>query len=269
MKRILCLMAVFICCLSCTISVRADVIWEPEDSFYEKHASQCTYVNRCFAADGPDGIVIFYESPESAKVVDTWENGYQAYISYTYKDGSGILWGIYEKGSGQTGWVPMEYMKVVYDHISFQEDYGSEIMEQRGVLEEKYKGEAIQIWEYPGAKEPVTEPVNMQGLPEYSSVYTDEKGYRWGYVGYYYGLRNIWICIDQPTADYEQLYPDGGPQIVAQAEAAETDGLNSEKQGTDRIVPQPDHGTAILATALVALVVLATAGLLVVLRKKA
>lgn len=268
MKKVLCLMAAFVCFLFCTLSVRADVIWEPEDSFYEKHASQCSYVNRRFAADGPDGVVIFYESPESAKVVDTWENGDQAFITYTYEDGNGILWGIGEKGSGQTGWVPMAYMKVIYDHISFQEDYDSEIVEQSGVLEEKYRGEDILIWEYPCAKEPVTEPVNMPELPEYSSVYTDEKGCRWGYVGYYYGLRNFWICIDQPTADYEQLYPDGGPQIVAQAEDVETENHDSEKPGTDRIVPEPDHGRAIFVTVLVALVTLVTAGLLVILKKR-
>lgn len=268
MKKILCLMAAFVCFLICTLSVRADVIWEPEDSFYEEHASKCSYVNRSFTADGPDGTVILYESPESAKVVDTWGNGYQVYISYTYEGSNGILWGVCENESGQTGWVPMEYMKVVYDHISFQEDYGSEIVEQSGVLEEQYRGEDIWIWEYPGAKEPSNVSLDLPDLPEYISMYRDEKGYNWGYVGYYYARRDFWVCIDQPMADYEQLYPDGGPQIGARAEDAETENHDSKKQETDRIVPEPDHGLAVFATVLVALVVLVTAGLLVILKKR-
>lgn len=287
MKKYLCFMGALFCFLFCTLSVRADLIWEPQDSFYEQHSSQCTYVNRCFTANGPDGTVILYKSPESAKVIDTWENGYSVYISFTYEDSNGIVWGIFDNGPGQTGWMPMEYMKVVYDHISFQEEYGSEIMEQSGALEEKYRGESVCCWEYPGAKEFSIAPLNMPDLPQYSSVYTDEKGYNWGYIGYYYARRDFWICLDQPMADYEQLYPDGGPQMGAQAEEAETDNPDSEEQGTDRIipeqaetdhsdseeqgadriVPQQDHGMVILVTALVALVVLATAVSLVILRK--
>lgn len=267
MRKYLCFAAVFFCFLFCTLSVRADVIWEPEDSFYEQHSSQCTHVNRRFTANGPDGRVILYKSPESAKVIDTWENGHQVSISFTYEDSNGILWGIYDDGSGQTGWMPMEYMEVVYDHISFAEDHGSEIVEQSGVLEEKYRGGDVCCWEYPGAEEFFIDPMNMQDLPKYSSVYTDEKGYTWGYIGYYYGRRNFWICIDRPTADYGQLYPDGGPLIGALAEDAETNDPDLEEQGAERIVPEQDHGMAILVTALVALVVLVTAGLLVVLRK--
>lgn len=267
MKKYLCFMAAFICFLFCMLSVRADVIWEPEDSFYKQHSSQCTYVSRHFTANGPDGTVILYESPESAKVIDTWENGHAVYISFTYEDSNGILWGIYDNGPGQTGWVPMEYMKVVYDHISFEEDYGSEIIEQSGALEEQYKGEDVCFWDYPGSKEPFIVPMDMSDLPKYSSVYTDEKGYNWGYIGYFYGYRNYWICLDQPMADYDQLYPDGGPQIGAQAEDTKTENFGSEKQGAERIVPEQNHGMVVLVIVLVALVVVVTAVLLVILRK--
>lgn len=268
MKKNLCLVAAFFCYLFCALPVRADVIWEPADSFYEQHASKCTYVNRCFTANGPDGAVLLYESPESARVIDTWENGYQVYVSYTYEDRRGILWGVCENGSGQTGWVPMDYLDVVYDHISFQEDYGPEIMEQSGGLEEQYRGEDVYIWEYPGAEVFSTASMDMPDMPQYSGVYTDETGHRWGYIGYFYAHRNFWICIDQPTADYEQLYPDGGPQIGARTEETETEKSGSERQETGHIVPQPDHGMAILVTVLVVLVVLVTAGLLVILRKR-
>lgn len=269
MKKWLCFLGTFICFLFCVLPVRADVIWEPEDAFYEKHSSMCTYVNRCFTANGPEGTVTLYKSPESPKVIDTWENGYAVYISYTYMDSDGILWGIYEgRESKQTGWVPMDYMKVVYDHISFREDYGSEIVDESGDLEEQYREGRVCFWDYPGSKEYYAMNLaDWPDLPGYTGVYTDEKGYRWGFVGYYYGRRNFWICLDQPVADYEQLYPDGGPQIGAQAEAADAEYQSPEEQGTERIVPKQDKGTVFLVTGLVALVVIVTAVLLVVLRK--
>lgn len=67
---------------------RKGTVREPADSFYEQHASQCAYVNRCFTADGSDGTVILYESPESAKVMDTWENGFRVYLSHTSDRGA-------------------------------------------------------------------------------------------------------------------------------------------------------------------------------------
>ena len=96
--------AALICCILFTIvgsmvsvlPVSADIIWEPEDMFYNDHASECTYVNRAFTANGPDGIVIVYKNPESPQKVTQLENGTVIYISYTYQDSDGILWGIYE-----------------------------------------------------------------------------------------------------------------------------------------------------------------------------
>ena len=44
-------MAGMVCAMLCRISVKADVIWEPEDSFYHRHAEECTYVNRVYIAN--------------------------------------------------------------------------------------------------------------------------------------------------------------------------------------------------------------------------
>lgn len=262
MKKYLCFLGTLICFMFCTLSVRADVIWEPRDSFYEKNASACTYINRCFTANGPDGVVILYESPESPKVVTTWENGFEAYISHTYKDTNGVLWGVYEE-SRQSGWMPMDYMEVVYDHISFKEEYGGEITEQEGSLEEQYRGQDVYVWSYPGAQEPsYAMPLTMERLPDYTSVYTDEAGHTWGWVGYYYGSRNHWFCIDQPTADYGQLYPEGGPQI------GRKESVQPKHPGGSRIVPGGKDSSMAVAAVLVLLVVLVTAALLVIWKRK-
>lgn len=264
MKKWLCLLGTVICFLSCTFVVRADVIWLPMDSFYEENASGCTHVNRIFTANGPDGVVILYESPKSPKVITTWENGFQACISFTYEDEDGILWGIYDNHK-QTGWMPMEYMELVYDHISFVEDYGEEIVGQKGSLGEQYQGKSIFQWKYPGSKEHYS--LTLHDPLEYNQVYVDEKGHSWGYVGYYYGGRNIWVCIDQPEAEYEQLYPDGAPQIGKAAEEVKTEYRDAQMQEAKRIVPKANQGTIAILAVLVALVVLVTAVLLVVLKK--
>ena len=51
------------CVLGITKEVQADVIWEPENSFYKMHAEECVYHNRNYIANGPDGQVTIYKSP--------------------------------------------------------------------------------------------------------------------------------------------------------------------------------------------------------------
>lgn len=263
MKKWVCFLGTVFCFLLCTISVRADIIWEPMNSFYEEHSTECTYVNRQFTADGPDGIVILYESPESSKVVTTWENGYRTYISFTYEDERGVVWGISD--DDQTGWMPMDYMKVVYDSISFAEDYGDQIVNQDGTLDEQYQDETIYFWKYPGSESCSSMSLqDWEYMPEYSATYTDEAGHGWGYIGYFYGHRNVWICLDQPTSDYAGLYPDGGPKIGAD----DTESQDPEGQRTERIVPKTDNGTVVVVIVLVVGVVLITAVLLVILKKR-
>lgn len=280
MKKRSCIWGVMFCLIFCVLPVRADVIWEPEDSFYRDHEEGCTYVNRRFTADGPDGRVIVYRSPESPKEVCSLENGTETWISYTYQDRDGILWGVYEDGD-DTGWLPMDYMRVVYDYISFEAEYGEEFVEQSGVLGQECQGKEICFWQYPGSDEYSAVTIDWQNMPEYRQVYVDEKGHSWGFVGYYYARKNFWVCVDAPAAGYEELYPDGGPGIGVQGENGDVSDLSSGRQGTDgdalgqasgqqegRIVPKVDRRLVLITTALVVAVVLVTAGLLLVWKKK-
>lgn len=276
MKKWVCFLGTAFCFLFCTLSARADVIWEPEDSFYEKHSSECTHVGRQYIANSPDGVVILYESPESAKEVATWENGKQVYISFTYEDARGIVWGIND--SEEIGWMPMEYMKVVYDSISFAEEFGDQIVSQTGSLDEQYENDIIYYWKYPGAES--FGSIDLQGwdyLPEYHSVYTDETGHSWGYIGYYYGTRSVWICLDAPTADYAALYPDGGPAIGKDdtelypkrtPAVGKENAAAAQNRDVERIVPKTNDRMVVIVVVLVAAVALVTAALLVFLRKR-
>ena len=264
MKKIFCILGVLICCVLCPLSVTADVIFEPDDSFYERHASQCTYVNRVFRANGPDGVVILYKSPESSRVIDTWENGFEVWISFVYEDEDGVAWGIYDRD--KTGWMPMDYMELVYDSISFMEEYDEQITASQGSLDKEYLDKEVNFWKYPGSEEFYAEEIDSNF--NYNAVYVDGAGHTWGYTGYYYGRRNIWVCIDNPAADYAELYPDGVPGGKPGENTENAQTPEQGDMGTQRIVPKVNRGMVLLAVGGVALVVLVTARLLLVMKKK-
>ena len=254
------LMGCFLCSTPCFLTARADVIWEPQDTFYEQHASECVYVNRWFTADGPDGVVMLYKSPLLPEVVDTWDNGHEAFIAFTYEDEDGVVWGINE--GRETGWMPMDYMKVVYDEVSFKEEYGYQIRPETGTLEDQYAGEEVYFWNYPGAAE--GNSITIEGdMPQYNGVFTDEKGHEWGKVGYYYGYKNVWVCLDDPKGDYGELYPQGGPERGDSAGQLTDD--REDVDGSDRIVPKTDQGAVMIVVVMVLAVALGTAVLLLVL----
>lgn len=261
MKKMLCLISVLICSLLSEISAKADVIWVPENSFYEENHQDCEYVERNFLANGPDGEVILYRSPESSEIMETWENGHTAHISYTYRDNEGVVWGLSENSERKGGWVPMEYMEVIYDAISFTEEYGTEFMEESGFLGEDYIGESIYIWEYPGSEKcfPV-EITKEMNLPEYYKVYVDDDGRKWGYLGYYYGFDDAWICVDAPKEDADRLYPDGVPKHETKPQ--------KDNQSKEKIVPKPDVSRILFAAVSAGILVLVTIVLLVLLKKR-
>ena len=234
-KKIFSAAAATLCCMFGAMSVKADMIWEPMDSFYSEHSAECTYVNRVFTANGPDGKVILYVSPEVPEPVAVWENGYTAHISFTYEDRDGILWGISDDSDGRVGWVPMDYMEVVYDSIAFREEHAAELVEQAGELEGVDYGEAFYFWEYPGSS--VFHDMTMGDYPpSYYCVYTDERGHSWGCVGYYFGIRDIWVCLDEPGADYAQLFPgvlgDGEADTGLEGQKGQTASSEDQESGT-------------------------------------
>ena len=104
MKQLLCgLLAV--CLLSAT--ALADVIWEPDDDFYQQHSEDCEYLGRSYYVNGPEGGAALYQNPGGG-YVRVVENGVPLYISFTYTDLGGTLWGVAEYGdAGDTGWVDM------------------------------------------------------------------------------------------------------------------------------------------------------------------
>ena len=99
-------------------------------------------------------------------------------------------------------------------------------------------------------------------MPSYNSVYLDAENRCWANINYYFGYRDVWICIDQPTADFTTLFPAGTPP----KETAQTTTDTSTTQ--KRIVPKQNMTVVLLTVILVLAVVLITAGLLLKLKRK-
>ena len=262
MKKLLCLCLATLLLLANLPTVRADVIFEPmDDEFYEEHRDECHFHDRYYTAQGPDGDVTVYESPISDRVVKTVKNGETIWISHIYTDPKGIQWGCTGTWSEDSGWVPMPYLTLIYDHISFAEEYGHTFLQEEGTLDPKWHDKEIYFWEYPGDREPISS--KQRFTPSYSCVYVDENGSRWGYINYFCGIRDRWINLDTPDADFATLYPNGvekTPQPV-QPESTEAD----ERQ--DEIKPQPTVDTT-LVVICVAAVVVVSALLLILLKRK-
>ena len=215
MKRTISLLLALIFVLALAPAVRADVIIEPEDSFFWDHRGECQYHSRSYYADGPENVAVVYRSPESSAVVKRVKNGEELWIDYVYADENGISWGLcdyYSPEEHWTGWIPMDYLLLKYDSICFREEFADRITEESGALESA-DGE-IQFWDYPGSMDSVVFAVEWDYAPEYQETFTDDAGRRWGYVGYHMGMRNVWICLDAPTADYRTLYAENPPQQV-------------------------------------------------------
>lgn len=259
MKRMLCLFLALIFVLALGAAVRADVIIEPEDSFFWDHRGECQYHHRAYYADGPDNVAVVYRSPESAAVVERVKNGDILWISYVYGAEDGISWGYCENDSEDwSGWVPMEYLLLKYDDICFREEFADRLVSEGGILE-GFGGQTIHAWSYPGSDSSYTIHVDEACGPDYGPTFTDDAGRKWGFCQYYMSNRFFWFCLDDPTADYRTLYAEAAPQQVTHP-ARETPAEPIEiKPGG------PDLNTILAAVCVIAIL---SGGFLWITRKK-
>ena len=171
----------------------ADVIVEPENTFFWKHQAECSHMEgRTYLANGPDGSLSLYNAPGSS-AAKTVPNGEAFYCEWIYTDQDGNVWGY---SSRHELWAPLGYTLVQYDHVAFREQYGDQFIpndEGRSIPE----GQPIAMYAYPGAPDPFL--VDMGDGLTPAELYVDAQGRTWGSVDYYYGIRNTWVCMDDPA----------------------------------------------------------------------
>lgn len=200
MKRTLCAMlAAAMLLLPC--AAFGDVIWEPEDSFYRRHQEECFHEERrAFIASGVEGFAYIYDAPDRGDRRKL-DNGSEVYCEWFYTDENGAQWACMD---ADEGWINLHDFKIKYDWIAFEEEHRGEIREETVELDASDgAGDAIIFYAYPGSERKDFEMSlsNFGGEMSVSKTYTDDEGRRWGFVGYWYGRRNLWISLDDPTAE--------------------------------------------------------------------
>ena len=208
--------------LSLAAPARADSLWEPNNSFYERHADECQYLGRSFYANGAEGFITLWDAPGGYLVKGQFSNGFILWVYYQFEDWVyAVVWG--DEGE-ISGWAPIEDFALEYDHLSFAEEYADAIYPYCGQFAD-YDGDAEEIvfYEYPGA--PVSKDVRKAawGLDELigrggdsyiQSIFVDEDGRTWGYVGYLYGRINGWFCLDEPEGRNFPVRQVGTPELT-------------------------------------------------------
>ncbi len=174
----------------------ADIIVEPNNMFYKLHSDDCTHAPRYYLLNSTEGHVYLYKSPHSSITVEGYPNGTEVYIPYLYTDpDDGSVWGLYN----EQGWFLMSELSLIYDSQSFREEHADALtpyVEGSFPLELDETKEIV-FWAYPGGKMSYkqADPHLTEGIYD---TYTDEYGNTWGYIGYHYGRRNVWVCLNDP-----------------------------------------------------------------------
>lgn len=269
-KRLPAVLLALALALGLCVGTFADIAYEPADNYYESHRDQCDYENRYYYTNGPEGYVQLCKSPGGTSVT-VLPNGGLYYVSYT-SSRDGAVWGCVEYdpdnlasasawNGGRSGWVRMDQMQVEYDFLRFAEDHGDAILNEEAELRLGAEGEAL-CYKYPGSGIVTGTIGNYSGgdyeTVSFSQTYTDGEGRRWGFLGYYYGHRNLWVCLSDPFNELPageeyvevQLIPAAEP--VTLEDAARAAGLP----------------TVYLVGGAAALVLIAGAVLAVVLRRR-
>ncbi len=243
-RRFLALAAALTVAVALMLPVSADVIWTPENRFYEMHREECEYIGRTYEFRGYEGSVPVFDAPDG-KYLGSVENGGTSNVQFLWQGEQ--AWGYVEQVAA-SGWVPMDDLSLVYDSQQFMEEHADRIqtVEPTGVDEEK-----IVIYEYPYGPRRFTmeEYEGYQPFEDmFAILYTDESGLRWGYVGYYMGRVEAWVCLDDP------LNEDLSTSVV------ETQPSAAQLRGTPSV--EASGNALLLPAVLVFAVVVVTAALI-------
>lgn len=174
----------------------ADVIWEPDNSFYRSHSDECTYIVPAneYVAAGENGSAPIYTSP-TGSLKTTVENGTAIYSSWIYTDKNGCTWAL---SNAENGWINLYDYMLNYNSDTFTDEYADAIDYSEAAADNIVSGNAILFWSYPGATEPRAELDVYSDNFAPSATYVDKLGRTWAYYGYIYAQRDVWCCVDDP-----------------------------------------------------------------------
>lgn len=180
----------------------ADVLPWPENDYFIDNEEDMELITGGYMVNCSGNKQKFYSAPGKLTAVFTVPRGEIIYPSYRCtKDGE--EWCIVESWGNNysySGWCPMEALLPLYNSNYFTEEHADEIGE--GFTEEYKEGTVLYFYSYPGSGiSPAPATVFDQEPVEFERSYTDSEGRKWGYVSYWYGIRDCWLCADDPTND--------------------------------------------------------------------
>ncbi|OUP83114.1 hypothetical protein B5F07_11900 [Lachnoclostridium sp. An169] len=192
--------------------VSADVIYEPDNSFYRRHSMECTYLNRsCIAGED----TLLWNSPNSYFSRETVAEGQIFSVSYVYTDENGLEWGLADSFGK---WVLMADVFLPYSSREFIRDHKDEIYEgEPYILEE---GTDYVRWSYPGSGSSDEETSSLMGDITFTTFYEDPAGRLWGYREYMFGSRHVWLCLSDLTSTQIPKLADYVPAPGQEADPA-------------------------------------------------
>lgn len=226
MGRLTALLLAALLALALAPPARADMVWEPENRFYQRHQEACAPHGRYYLANSPRGYLNVRDAP-GGRVVHRERNGAEVLISRTYED-----WGFlpFQDASGRLawGWAPLEELAPLYDYRAFAREYAGEILPAEASVTEPLLDAYLQsgrtalvVWPYPNAREASRcceeAPRGLQKLRDdgFQATYTDEEGHLWAFTGFFgSGYDNCWFLLDDLGAgDGVYVPPEGGSAL--------------------------------------------------------
>ncbi|MGN0637292.1 MAG: hypothetical protein ACI4J0_02880 [Huintestinicola sp.] len=202
MKKLFIAAAAVLLCAAMGTSVSADLVVEPNDSFFMENFGD---IERPYGGDGRKYVLTaetnVYADP-NGKVTGKLSAGESPLISLYYTDKNGGQWGGYYDFSGDDEllWISLDGLEPVYDNYSFSEEHKDEIIEGKTTEFESLREEGtIYLWKYPGSTECSAMEKHPDNFGSYiSRLYTDKQGGKWGYVNYIRGETG-WFYLTDPA----------------------------------------------------------------------
>ena len=191
--------------------VSADVIFEPPNSFYQRHREECSYFGRrCLAGENAR----LWTAPNLSFGYSVAEEYEEIDISFVYTDDRGLEWGL---NDAQGKWILMADLFLEYSSPEFMQEFADDIIESDPQI--LPADIPFVIWTYPESGE--IREVNHT-LPEDFELdlfYTDPDGRLWGYTAYMYGTRDVWVCLSDLNDTH--ISPRGEHELIRAQEADE------------------------------------------------
>ena len=181
----------------------ADLIVEPQGSFYEEHADECTHTDTCYYVPKSGGGVALYNKPNGRTTGALPTMAFTG-TEWFYTDEDGMIWGYNDHTNPEfAGWFKLLSVWRLYDSHDFEAEHASELFDRDGA------GEGVEsavFYMYPQGPL-LSDPAEERDLTNAEFVqlgrcYTDDRGRTWCEISYCYGQERGWICLDSPVNTY-------------------------------------------------------------------